>query len=147
MYLWLHIIVKLSKWGSYLHNSNILHHFWSKFVFLNHRPPSRVTIYNLSPYSLAINFEWILSWFVLNVFSWIFRIVKLSKFASYLPSTNIWGHFWKEFGGLTHWRDPIWAYLLLCGNYFWRNTTILHLKCLLWLVFTVKLSKFGSYMH
>jgi hypothetical protein len=34
VFLWLLCIIKWSKLGSYLHNTNIWHHFWSKFGYL-----------------------------------------------------------------------------------------------------------------
>jgi hypothetical protein len=86
-------IVKWSKLESYLHNTNIWHHFWSTFRYLT----PGVTIYRVTPYCLAINFEEISSYFVLNVFLWLLCIIKWSKLVNYLHNTNIWGHFWSKF--------------------------------------------------
>jgi hypothetical protein len=63
--------------------------------------PPGVTIYRVTPNCFAINFEQIPSCSVLNVFLWLFCIIKWSKLGSYLHNTNIWGHFWSKCGYLT----------------------------------------------
>ena len=55
--------------------------------------PPGVPIYRITPHCFAINFEQTPSCFVLNVFKWLFYIIKLIKLWSYLHNTNIWGHF------------------------------------------------------
>ncbi len=63
--------------------------FWSKFGYLTPGVP----IYRITLHCFAINFEQTPSCFVLNVFKWLFYIIKLIKLWSYLHNTNIWGHF------------------------------------------------------
>jgi hypothetical protein len=94
--LWLLFIIKWSKLGSYLHNTNIWHHYWSNFGHLT--PGPGVTIYMFNPYCVAIHFEEISSCFVLNVFLWLFCIIKLSKLGGYLHNIHIWHNFWSKFG-------------------------------------------------
>jgi hypothetical protein len=103
VFLWLPSIIKWSKLGSYLHNTNIWGNFLSTF---GHLTPL-VTIYRVTPYWLAIHFEEIQSCFVLNVLLWLHSIIKWSKLGSYLHKTNIWGNFWSKFGYLTHRGDHI----------------------------------------
>jgi hypothetical protein len=74
VFLWLLCIIKLFKLGSYLHNPHIWHSFWSKFGYLT----LGVTIYRVTSYYFAINFEKIPSCLVLNVFIWLFCIIKWS---------------------------------------------------------------------
>ena len=59
--------------------------------------PLGVTIYRVTPYSLAIHFEEIPSCFVLNELLWLLWI-KWSKLGSYLHNTNIWGNFGQNVG-------------------------------------------------
>ena len=68
VFLGLLCIFKWSKLGSYLHNTNIWGHFWSKFGNLT---PRGDHIYEY-PHCFAINFEEISTCFVLNVFLWFF---------------------------------------------------------------------------
>ena len=55
--------------------------------------PPEVPIYRITLHCFAINFEETPSCFVLNVFKWLFYIIKLIKLWSFLHNTNIRGHF------------------------------------------------------
>ncbi len=86
--------------------------------------PLGMTLYCVTTCCLAINFEEILSCFVLNVFLCQFSNIKRSKFGSYWHTANIWGHFLSESQYLTPWDDPILCYHLLFDHSFWRNPTM-----------------------
>ena len=55
--------------------------------------PPGVPLYRITLHCFVINFEETPSCFVLNVFKWLFYMIKLIKLWSYLHNTNIWGHF------------------------------------------------------
>ena len=75
VFLWLLCVIKLSKFGSYLHITNIWHFFLLKVGYLTPPPlPPGVTRYRDTPYCLAINFEEIPPWFVLNDFLWLYAL-------------------------------------------------------------------------
>jgi hypothetical protein len=84
----------------------------------------------LPPAVWQLILEEILTCFVINVFLWIFCIIKWSKLGGYWHNTTIWGILWSKYGDLTPWGDPIiLCYHLLFGNSFWRNTNMLCPKC------------------
>ena len=55
--------------------------------------PPGVPLYRIALHCFVINFEETPSCFVLNVFKWLFYMIKLIRLWSYLHNTNIWGDF------------------------------------------------------
>jgi hypothetical protein len=109
--------------------------------------PPAVTIYRVTPHCFAINFEEIPSCFVLNVFLWLLCITKWSKLGSYLHNTNIWGHFWSQFGYLTP-GVTIYRVIPHCfAINFEEIPSCFVLNVFLWLLCIIKWSKLGSYLH
>jgi hypothetical protein len=109
--------------------------------------PPGVTIYNVTPYCLAINFEEIPSYFVLNVFLWLFCIIRWSKLCSYLHNTNIWGHFGQNWG---IWLPGVTIYRLNPHCFainFEEIPSSFVLNVFLWLLCIIKWSKLVGYLH
>jgi hypothetical protein len=80
--------------------------------------PPGVTIYRVTPYCLAINFEQIPSCFVLNyyVVTLHYQMVPIGMF---LHNTNIWGNFFVK---IWEFDPPGWPYLWLYGSTHKNNT-------------------------
>jgi hypothetical protein len=64
---------------------------WSKF-------DPGMTLCLVTTCCFAMNFEEIVSLFVLNVFLWLFSIIKMLKLGSYLHNTYVCGHFCQNWG-------------------------------------------------
>jgi hypothetical protein len=110
--------------------------------------PPRVTMYGVTPYCLAIHFEEILSCFLLNVFLGLLCIIKWSKLGSNWHNTNIWGHFWSQFGYLTTPRgDDVWGTPYCLAINFEEIPSCFVLNAFLWLLCIINWSKLISYWH
>jgi hypothetical protein len=132
VFLWIFCIIKWSKLGSYLHNTNIWHHLWSKFG------------YRVTPYCSAINFAKIPSCFVLNVFLWLLCIIKWFKLGSYMHNNNIWHILLVKIWVF----DPPGVTIYMVTTYcvsinFEEIPSCFILNVFLWLLCVIKWSKLG----
>jgi hypothetical protein len=97
VFLWLLCIIKWSKFGSYLHNTNIWHHFWSKFGYLTPWGD------HISGYPLLFGNSFRRNIIMLcpkciSVVTLHYQMVQIGK---YLHNTHICGNFWSTFWYLT----------------------------------------------
>ena len=116
-------LVKLSKRGSYLHNTNIWVIFYQN---LGIWPPA----IGVTLHCFANNFEEIPSWFVMNVCLWLLWMIKWVKLWSYLHSINIWDDLLSKYGYLTPRGYHTKGYSLLFCHSFLINPIMLCPECI-----------------
>ncbi len=110
-------------------------------------PPPRVRLYNVTTCYLAINFEEILSCFVLNVFLWLFCVIERSKLGIYLHNTDFWVIFGENLGIWPPGVTIYWVTPHCLDINFEEILSCFVLNVCLWLYCVMKMSKWGIYLH